>query len=118
LRLHHAAARGYDGRFVETLTDYDDMGTVSEKFTPFYAGSAQYFTSWSYDALGRPTVKIASASDMDSTHGNFTTGYTYSGRTTNIVAHAASVSCPGSNSNPTVTTHCSASPAPAARADR
>ncbi|MHB8446873.1 MAG: NHL domain-containing protein [Rudaea sp.] len=93
------AERGYGGSFIETLTDYDDMGTVIFKFAPFYSGSAQYSTSWTYDALNRPTIKIASASDMDSAHGNFVTDYTYSGRTTNIVAHAANVTCPGSTSN-------------------
>ena len=93
------AERGYTGTFVETLTDYDDMGTVAEKFVPFYSGSAQYFTSWLYDALNRPTVKTVSASDMDPTDGNFVTDYCYTGRTTSIVAHAANVACPGSTSN-------------------
>jgi len=93
------AERGYTGTFIETLTLYDNMNMVSEKFSPFYAGGATYFTSWTYDSLNRPTVKIASASDMDPTHGDFVTNYTYNGKTTNIIAHGSRVTCPGTSSN-------------------
>jgi len=97
------AERGYTGSFINTVTFYDKLGTVSEKVTPFYTGATQYFTSWLYDALNRPTVKTSSASDMDPAHGNFTTAYAYSGRKTSITAHGSLVSCPGTSSNLCIT---------------
>jgi len=84
-----SAERGYDGTYIETLTNYDALGTISEKFSPFYKGSSpSYWTSFLYDALSRPTVKTVPAAEM-STDGDFITAYTYSGRTTTIFAHAA-----------------------------
>lgn len=97
------AHRGYDSRFIETLTDYDDVGSVLDESTPVYLGNTAYFTMYSYDALNRPTEKLVQASDMDSTDGDFETDYTYSGRKTTVVAHGSHIACPGSGGNLCIT---------------
>jgi RHS repeat-associated protein len=84
--------RGFDGTFIATIAEYDDMGTVADISTPYFIGDTAYFTGWSYDALNRPTQKIAPGSEMDPVHGNVQTDYRYSGRTTSLTVHGTGTS--------------------------
>ena len=93
-------------KFSATLTHYDDVGTVSEQFSPYSIGtSPTYFTSFVYDALNRPTVKIAPGAEPDPTHGDVETDYTYNGRQTSIKTYAKNVSTAGTPCSTSSTTN-------------
>jgi RHS repeat-associated protein len=96
-RVVKTAERGFTGAFSQTLTDYDDMGSVAEKFSPFFGNTAGPFSSWFYDALSRPIVKTSPAPNPADPA--FETLYSYNGNTTTITAHAVGVTCPGTASN-------------------
>ena len=78
----------FSGTFIANLTDYDDLGTTLDQSTPYLLGDTPFFTGLTYDALNRPTKKIAPGSEMDPTHGDIQTDYTYSGRQTTLIVHA------------------------------
>lgn len=83
---------GFNGTFVERVTDYDDMGTVAQQSTPFFVGSGNvYFTGWNYDRLNRPTLKTSQVSELDSVHGDVDTSYSYAGNKTSIKVRGALV---------------------------
>lgn len=86
------AQRGYltADPFIETVTYYDRFNTIADKFVPFYQNaSAQYFTSWAYDALNRPMLKVSSRGASDSADGDFITRYKYTGRKSTVSAYAS-----------------------------
>ena len=68
------ATQGFDGRWIYTDTDYDNQGRVKRSSRPYYALDPAYWTTPSYDDLGR-TVRI------DNPDGNWST-MTYNGLTT------------------------------------
>ncbi len=68
------AAQGFDGRWIYTDTDYDNQGRVKRSSRPYYALDAAYWTTPSYDDLGR-TVRI------DNPDGSWST-LVYNGLTT------------------------------------
>ena len=80
---------------VETATDYDDMNTVDDKSTPFFFGHVAYFTAYGYDRLGRVVQKQSPGAELDPSHGDVMTSYTYNGSKTTIKVRAASVSGSG-----------------------
>jgi RHS repeat-associated protein len=90
--------RGFGGDFVETTTDFDAMGTTAFQSTPFYQGSVPDLTAWSYDALGRPTLKNAPGAELDPTNGNILTTYSYNGSKTTIKVRGVNVSATCSSS--------------------
>ncbi|MEO5624722.1 MAG: RHS repeat-associated core domain-containing protein, partial [Dokdonella sp.] len=92
------AERGFNGTFVETVTDYDNMGTVAQQSTPFYLGNVPYFTAWSHDRLNRPTQKLAPGAELDSAHGDVVTTYAYTGTKATIKVRGANVSSTCSSS--------------------
>jgi RHS repeat-associated protein len=50
-------AFGFDGNLVQTSTEYDSLGRVHRTSKPFLAaGGTTYWTTTTYDALGRPGV--------------------------------------------------------------
>ncbi|MBS0438997.1 MAG: hypothetical protein JSS33_06275, partial [Proteobacteria bacterium] len=97
--------RGFDGTFIANLTDYDDMGTAADTSTPYFIGNTPFLIGLTYDALNRPTKKIAPGSEMDPTHGDVQTDYTYAGNTTALTVHGTNVipnangTCKSSNGN-------------------
>lgn len=45
---------GFDGRTVIVETVYDRNGRMEKRSLPYFAGEAVYWTTYTYDALGRP----------------------------------------------------------------
>ena len=91
-------------KFSATSTLYDQNGTVAYQYAPYFVGAIPaYITSFDYDALNRPVVKVEPRWELDSLHGDLETDYTYNGRQTNIVAHAMSV-IPSGGACPTAST--------------
>lgn len=93
------AHTGFNGTYIATLTDFDVLGTKSDQSTPYYLGDSPFFTGWTYDALGRPTKKIADVSELGG--GDLQTDYTYVGRKTNLTQHDSTVSLLAGNACPT-----------------
>ena len=59
-RVVRSAVRGFDGRWVNTDTEYDSLGRVTRRSEPYYAGAVkQYWTRFEYDLLGRVVVRNA-----------------------------------------------------------
>ena len=93
------SVRGFNGTFVQTLTEYDTSGQVTRQSTPHFAGSSPWWTTFNqYDHLNRVIQKTAPASEMDAVNGNLLTKYTYSGTQTKIrvqgSAFSSSAPCP------------------------
>ena len=52
-----AATQSFDGRWVFTTTNYDSQGRVQSRSEPYFEGASTfYWTSVSYDTLGRPLI--------------------------------------------------------------
>ncbi|MCA0899162.1 FG-GAP-like repeat-containing protein [Microbulbifer agarilyticus] len=49
------AAKGFDGRWVYTDVEYDQLGRVARQSTPYFQGTSRYWTEFEYDLLGRVT---------------------------------------------------------------
>ena len=49
------AVQGFDGRWINTDTEYDHLGRASRRSEPYYAGESAYWTTYQYDVLGRVT---------------------------------------------------------------
>jgi RHS repeat-associated protein len=95
------AHRGFDGTFIQTLTEYDSLGLPKRTSVPHFAGSTPYWTTFnSYDRLGRVTQKTAPGADII----NVITNYTYTGTETKIKVRAANLS--GTGNCPTTTNLC------------
>ncbi|MBX3692640.1 RHS repeat-associated core domain-containing protein [Dokdonella sp.] len=93
------SVRGFNGSFVQTLTEYDRMGTVARESTPHFAGGTAHWTTFDqYDQLGRVQQKTAPGSEMDPVNGNVLTKYAYSGTRTDIrvqgTAFSSTAPCP------------------------
>lgn len=88
------ASRGFDGRFVASLTDYDSMGAISLQSIPFIAAkptsSPSFATRFSgFDRLGRVGVKTSPGAEIDPTHGDVITEYSYIGNRTDVTVRAS-----------------------------
>jgi|GEM_PF-865151 len=76
--------------FIASVIDYDEHGAVQLQSTPYQIGSGNpSYTSFTYDALNRPTNKTAplacaGTDPATSPYGAMSTTYTYVGRQTNI----------------------------------
>lgn len=96
-RMKHVE-RGFNGTFIETVTDYDGMNTVAQQSTPFFVNGVPYFTGFTYDRVNRPTLKLSPGAEADPTNGDVVTSYTYTGSKTAIKVRGANVntgtSCP------------------------
>lgn len=46
---------GFDGTLIYLDTEYDEAGRVARKSEPYYNGSTAYWTSFTYDGVGRIT---------------------------------------------------------------
>lgn len=58
--------KGGDGRFLEVRTEYDSAGRVHRQSSPKFTNESQiYWTTYSYDALGRPSLVEAPASESN-----------------------------------------------------
>ena len=78
------ASRGFDGRWVNVSTRYDNSGTVSQTSAPYFDAETPLYTLMTYDRLGRPTTKRAPVAELDATQGDVITRYTYEGLETSI----------------------------------
>ncbi|MEX0941679.1 MAG: FG-GAP-like repeat-containing protein [Pseudomonadales bacterium] len=54
-RQLRTAVEGFDGTFVQVDTEYDNVGRIKRKSEPYYDGDSVYWTTFSYDILGRVT---------------------------------------------------------------
>ena len=78
-RVVRAAVQGFDGTWVYTDTDYDNVGRVSRQSEPYYAGARDvYRTTYEYDLLGR-VVRTVLPDDTASRRSEITVRY--AGRT-------------------------------------
>jgi len=90
-RTVKSARSGFNG-LIQTLTEYDVMGTVTRTSAPHYAGSQAYWTTFDqYDRLGRVRQKTAPGAELDPAHGDVRTTYAYSGLKTTIQVRATGV---------------------------
>jgi len=46
-------AQGFDGRWIYSDTEYDNLGRVKRQSEPYYSGDSKHWTTLSYDILGR-----------------------------------------------------------------
>jgi len=90
--------RGFDGTFVQSVSDFDDMNTVFQQSTPFLFGQVPSCTDadlrctqTTYDRMSRPALKKSPGAELDPLHGNVRTTYTYSGNTTTIKVRSTGV---------------------------
>ena len=88
-----SAARGFDGTFVASLSEYDAMGTLAKKSVPFFlsSGSAAspFYSTFAYDRAGRMTRKISpdaqnAVGQSSSGTGYSISDYTYAGNRTTV----------------------------------
>ena len=74
-RVVRSAVRGFDGRWVNTDTEYDSLGRVTRRSEPYYAGAVkQYRTRVEYDLLGR-VVKTVLPDDTARLDSEITVSY-------------------------------------------
>ena len=74
-RVVRSAVRGFDGRWVNTDTEYDSLGRVTRRSEPYYAGAVkQYRTRFEYDLLGR-VVKTVLPDDTARLDSEITVSY-------------------------------------------
>jgi RHS repeat-associated protein len=76
VRFAHEASLESGASMVET--QYDSFGRVSQRSQPRFAGGTTYWTTFSYDLLGRPTQENAPVSQVEPS--GRITGYAYEGR--------------------------------------
>lgn len=87
------AERGFGSTFVASFTEYDVDGNKSFESTPYFVGSAPAgLTGWSYDRLHRPVEKVSPGSELDPSHGDVVTTYSYLGNKTTIKVRGRYVS--------------------------
>jgi YD repeat-containing protein len=75
------SAKGFDGSYVNVDTEYDNLGRVKRKSEPAYAGATQYWSTITYDLLGRATQ--ATLPDSSTTSTTYNGGTDFSTVTTN-----------------------------------
>ncbi|MFZ5757606.1 MAG: RHS repeat-associated core domain-containing protein [Pseudomonadota bacterium] len=75
-RDRRAVTKGMDGRDIVVETEYDNMGRVQRESTPRFQGDTTYWTSRTYDVVGRIATETQPT--------NRTLTYAYSGRTTAV----------------------------------
>jgi len=46
-------ARGFNGSWIYSDTEYDNLGRVNKQSEPYYSGASKHWTTLSYDILGR-----------------------------------------------------------------
>lgn len=63
------------GAFSVVATNYDSQGRAYQRSQPYFAGSAAYFTTLTYDLVGRPKTESRRISETDS--GTQTATYDY-----------------------------------------
>lgn len=99
------AARGFDGTFVASLSEYDNMGALARQSVPFFLSSASsaapFASSFSYDRAGRMTSKTGPKGEIllgqsAPASGMTTTAYTYEGNRTAVKWCDNVESCEGS----------------------
>lgn len=64
------------GAFSNIATNYDNQGRATQRSQPYFSGFPAYFTTVTYDLIGRPTQEQRRISEGDS--GSQTTQYSYS----------------------------------------
>lgn len=74
-RALYEEARTVSGASMVVATSYDNQGRVSQRSQPYFSGSPAYFTTFSYDLLGRPTQEQRQISEGNS--GTQTVKYAY-----------------------------------------
>ncbi len=93
-RVVKKAARGFDGTFTQQLTEYDYYGTMTRQSQPHFAGDSVYWTTMNgYDRSNRLLSKTAPAAEMDPTHGDLTTTYSYVGNRVDIAVKGSTGVC-------------------------
>jgi RHS repeat-associated protein len=65
-RTVETLGRSFDGNFIETLTEYDNMGRARPS-KPFFPTDSQYWTTTAYDWLGRPYSVTQDLASVDGT---------------------------------------------------
>ncbi len=90
------AKRGFDSTFIVTDTSYTALGAVLRQSAPFFINApAAYGTQYTYDRLGRMKSKYGMGAELDATHGDVYTTYTYVGNRTEINVRPTAVNCTG-----------------------
>ncbi len=83
---------GFNGP-VQTLTEYDVMGTVKRTSAPHYSNNTAYWTTFDeYDRLNRITQKTSPGTELSDVGGDMRTTYAYTGTNTAIKVHGTGVS--------------------------
>lgn len=99
------AERGFSGAYNATLTDYAPNGEIEQQSTPYTVGqTAPFFTAFEYDALRRPTLKLAHV-DIGG-NGYQQSDITYAGRKTTTTVHDQVVALTPNGTCPTNATPC------------
>ncbi len=65
-------ARSFDGKLTYTMTEYDGVGRVAGTCKPFFRNAAKYWTTPSYDWLGRVSTVTQQLGPIDDTAKNGT----------------------------------------------
>ena len=61
-RLIKKTHQGFDGRWVNQDTNYDNLGRITSASLPYFSGDTAYYVSSEYDAIGR-VVEITKPND-------------------------------------------------------
>lgn len=72
-----------DGSRTSVATGYDALGRVAQRSAPYFFGSTVYWTTFTYDLLGRPLTATTPISDSSATTKTIT--FYYEGLTTRVV---------------------------------
>ena len=70
------SGQAFDGRLIHVDTEYDINGQVKRKSEPYFTGESKYWTTFSYDVLGRLTAtQFADGSQTSVTYNLNSTEY-------------------------------------------
>ncbi|TDR47756.1 RHS repeat-associated protein [Tahibacter aquaticus] len=87
------ASRGFDGRWVNVTTKYDNMTTVISSSAPYYTGESPLLTQFTYDRFNRVRSKRVPTAELNATQGDTVSNYSYVGLRTDIAVAPLNVNC-------------------------
>lgn len=74
-RSRYQQAQTLSGAYSVVATRYDALGRVSQQSQPYFVGFAAYFTTFTYDILGRPTQQQRQVSEADASSMSYQFAY-------------------------------------------
>jgi RHS repeat-associated protein len=74
-RAKYQESQGFSGAFAVVRTLYDNEGHIAQRSQPHFAGFAPYYTTFTYDLIGRAILEQRQVSETDATLQSSVTSY-------------------------------------------